>query len=270
MPGMTDVEAAEFADYVRDERERGGRDAGVRPGGMYRRAMMRAYAEAVGAEGELAPRRPEGPAAHPPPAPAPAPAAAPSAVGVVRPAMPRPRGHDRRASAPPQALLGAAGAALAAVAAVVIWSLTPGTPPTVGGQQPPAPVVRPTAPQVPAAPSTIARASAPAPRAAAVAAGPVASRAGRPRPAGTDGTLSVTSQPSGARVTVNGIGWGETPVTIRHLDFGPKRIRLTLQGYVSQERVTLLSVADPSASARFVLRRRPAPATARAPVAGAR
>lgn len=33
----------------------------------------------------------------------------------------------------------------------------------------------------------------------------------------SDGQLRVTSVPSGARVTVNGIGWGQTPLTIDHL-----------------------------------------------------
>ena len=49
--------------------------------------------------------------------------------------------------------------------------------------------------------------------------------------------LVVTSQPSGARVTVNGIGWGVTPLTIRHLPEGTKRIRVTAAGYAAAERV---------------------------------
>jgi len=38
-------------------------------------------------------------------------------------------------------------------------------------------------------------------------------------------------------VTVNGIGWGQTPVTIRYLPFGKKLIRATKPGYVSGQRV---------------------------------
>src|SRR5262245_56987627 len=38
-----------------------------------------------------------------------------------------------------------------------------------------------------------------------------------------DTALVVSSQPAGARVTVNGIGWGATPVTIRYLSPGLKR-----------------------------------------------
>ena len=49
--------------------------------------------------------------------------------------------------------------------------------------------------------------------------------------------LVITSHPEGARVTVDGVGWGVTPLTIRHLPAGPKRIRLTSDGYVAAERV---------------------------------
>jgi hypothetical protein len=49
--------------------------------------------------------------------------------------------------------------------------------------------------------------------------------------------LVVASQPEGARVTVDGIGWGVTPVTIRHLRPGSKRIRVTHDGYAAAERV---------------------------------
>jgi hypothetical protein len=57
-------------------------------------------------------------------------------------------------------------------------------------------------------------------------------------------------------VTVNGIGWGETPVTIRHLEFGAKRIRLTMQGYISQERMVGLGPERPNGTARLTLRER--------------
>jgi len=53
----------------------------------------------------------------------------------------------------------------------------------------------------------------------------------------TEGELRVTSEPSGALVTVNGIAWGQTPVTIRYLPFGKKLIRATKPGYVSGQRV---------------------------------
>jgi cytoskeletal protein RodZ len=52
----------------------------------------------------------------------------------------------------------------------------------------------------------------------------------------TAGELRITSEPEGAVVTVNGVGWGPAPVTIRYLPFGRKRIRATKPGYVSTQR----------------------------------
>jgi hypothetical protein len=41
-------------------------------------------------------------------------------------------------------------------------------------------------------------------------------------------------------VTVDGIGWGSTPATIRFLPAGSKRIRVIKEGYGSEERVVNL------------------------------
>ena len=49
-------------------------------------------------------------------------------------------------------------------------------------------------------------------------------------------SLIVTSDPAGARVTVDGIGWGTTPATIRLLTPGEKTIRVIKDGYASEER----------------------------------
>jgi cytoskeletal protein RodZ len=49
--------------------------------------------------------------------------------------------------------------------------------------------------------------------------------------------LVVTTEPAGARVTVNGIAWGVSPVTIQHLPPGDKHIRVTKEGFAAQERV---------------------------------
>ena len=53
--------------------------------------------------------------------------------------------------------------------------------------------------------------------------------------------LVVTTQPEGARVTVDGFSWGVTPVTIHHLPPGDKRIRLTKEGYATEEHVLRLT-----------------------------
>ena len=53
----------------------------------------------------------------------------------------------------------------------------------------------------------------------------------------SNGELIVTTEPPGGRVTVDGIGWGTTPVTIRNLPPGPKHVRVTKDGYGVEERV---------------------------------
>jgi len=52
----------------------------------------------------------------------------------------------------------------------------------------------------------------------------------------TPTSLVIVTQPQGARVTVDGIGWGTTPVTISNLPEGLKRIRVTNDGYAAAER----------------------------------
>lgn len=52
----------------------------------------------------------------------------------------------------------------------------------------------------------------------------------------TEGELRITSEPSGAQITVNGVGWGVTPVTIPYMPFGKKVIRATKPGYLSAQR----------------------------------
>jgi cytoskeletal protein RodZ len=54
---------------------------------------------------------------------------------------------------------------------------------------------------------------------------------------GTVTELIVRTDPPGAQVTVNGIGWGVSPATIRHLPPGSKHVRVTKQGFAATERV---------------------------------
>jgi cytoskeletal protein RodZ len=58
--------------------------------------------------------------------------------------------------------------------------------------------------------------------------------ASAPAPEAT--ALVIATEPPGARVTVDGIGWGVTPLTIRHLSPGAKRLRVTKEGYSAAER----------------------------------
>lgn len=59
-----------------------------------------------------------------------------------------------------------------------------------------------------------------------------------PTPSFTE--IVVRTEPPGARVTVNGISWGASPVTIRHLPPGAKRIRATKEGFAATEQVFAL------------------------------
>ena len=69
----------------------------------------------------------------------------------------------------------------------------------------------------------------------------------------SDGELIVITEPAGGRVTVDGIGWGVTPVTIRYLPFGARRIRVTKDGYVVEERVVRLAPNRSSISLQIPL-----------------
>jgi cytoskeletal protein RodZ len=264
-----DFDAAEFAEYLRAERERRSLtleqvsgetkiasrhlaalergDVRNWPGGMYRRAMMRAYAESIGVDREFALKQFEQAfeTQQPPEPPLPPPVAGP------------PRARWR--PTPRQAY--AAGASLLTLVAIaIIWTVVTSFPAT----DPPPAGLTPRSAAVPAAPAPSTGGPSPAAReseqaaATAPAPQPVSTTGTTPAgPLATEGTLVIESAPAGARVTVNGIGWGETPLTIRHLEFGAKRIRLTLQDYVSEERSVSLAPDRPNGRVRIALRARP-------------
>lgn len=71
-----------------------------------------------------------------------------------------------------------------------------------------------------------------------------------------DGQIRVTSTPSGARVTVDGIGWGQTPLTVSHLPFGTKTVRVTHDGYASREAIVRISADKPAGSVSIPMTRR--------------
>lgn len=66
--------------------------------------------------------------------------------------------------------------------------------------------------------------------------------------------LVVITQPAGARVTVDGVGWGVSPLTIRHLPPGARRVRVTKAGFRGEERVVRLDDAA-APTLRISLRR---------------
>jgi cytoskeletal protein RodZ len=267
--GTAGVDPTEFAEYLRAERERrrltldqvadetkiasrhlAALERGdVRnwPGGMYRRAMMRAYAESIGVDREFALKQFEQ-----------AFDAAPSHTPTPSPALETPPHRERWR--PSRRHVRATGASiLLALVTFSVWSVarslttsdaevaSTATPPAGTATRQPQTGVpqRISEPKPPVTATTRQRESAPT------------TGFTESLPLATEGSLTVTSDPRGARVTVNGIGWGETPVTIRHLEFGVKRIRLTMQGYISQERVVGIGPERPNGAVRLTLRERP-------------
>ena len=77
----------------------------------------------------------------------------------------------------------------------------------------------------------------------------------KPEAEAPDPQLEIVSNPAGARVTINGIGRGETPITVRNLVAGEQRVRLTLEGYQSDERTVFLAEGLYSRSMHFALRK---------------
>jgi cytoskeletal protein RodZ len=77
-----------------------------------------------------------------------------------------------------------------------------------------------------------------------------------------EGELLITSRPSRAHVTVNGIGRGATPVRVRYLPSGAYTVRLIRDGYRTRETRVTLSAERPSRIVRVVLRDAPTFASA--------
>jgi len=192
--------------------------------GFYEKAQARAFAQAVHLDYRLVLD-----AMTPPPPPEPA---------VAVPDEPAPRLRRVHIS---HGTMTIAGAILAVVSGAVIMS-TQSRPATIA-EAAPAPVKN-VEPAVSATGGILDAQAAPTPtptptpvEPAAVAA-PLADNVPPPVAAApVVAQLLITSKPEGARVTVDGIGWGVTPLTISHLNAGPKRIRVTSDGYAAAERV---------------------------------
>ena len=242
------------------------------PGGMYRRAEMRAHAE-VSPIAEAVAAAPVELSADVPSFSAPDMVAAighvdpvvrtiaPLADTVPMPFTP-PRPSVRQASVVSQGVIrlghgyggqasirrrhvAFATIAVGGIAAIwLAWPTPSITAPVSNGPAARAALVIP----VPVATPTIAPSPSPAPASTTSEERSAAIPAANP-------VLRITSDPAGARVTVNGVGWGATPVVIRNLPAGPKTIRVTKDGYVADQRVVSFSGASPS-SVQLRLRRR--------------
>jgi len=215
--------------------------------GMYQRAEIRAYAKAVGLDQSLALSELE------------------RALGTRLGDGDRQTGSRDGEGLRQRPWLAAAGAVAIALIVLVTWygRITPqpsddrGTvaravADTRGAKAPPPQERLPQKTQAPAPAARQAQATAPA---APPATAPGALQA-IVAPDATLGTaegasprtgliteLVVVSDPPGARVIVDGIGRGTTPVTIRYLAAGEKRVRVVKDGFPAQERTIRLAPA---------------------------
>jgi len=211
------------------------------PAGLYQRAEIRAYARAVRLDASLAIAQLEHDLRS-------------AGVHSVAPAP----SVARQAATSRKSIL----AAIGVVAVMLVLSFATrerdtvvggeGQPSTAGRVQPPqTPVPEPTAVESPTYSEPAPSRTPTAPPQSAVTSTPAqppaldfpVSTAGSALDQGatlspnSQSELVITSEPAGARVTIDGVGWGDTPVTVRHLPSGAKRIRVTKGGYQSEERV---------------------------------
>jgi serine/threonine protein kinase len=93
---------------------------------------------------------------------------------------------------------------------------------------------------------------------------PPAERAAPTRTAPAQGRISVRTRPAGVSVTVDGRSRGVTPLALTGLPYGTYLVRMSRDGYVSDQRRITLSRSRPSRSIDVALRRlQPTPAPAK-------
>jgi cytoskeletal protein RodZ len=220
------------------------------PGGTYRRGEIRAYAEAVGLDKTIALERLDRALEATTPPPSTKPHAKPRVI--------------------PLRNIATAAAALGLLFAL-FWGARDGTAtPTQTAPAAAASASAPTAATPGAStPGSSAAASAPAAEGTSVApsatAATTAAEPGAPaampaltqeeKPLLADAGLTVTSEPPGARVTVDGIAWGSTPLTIAHLALGEHRVRVTKAEFGAAERTVRLTGERPTNALHVYLQR---------------
>jgi transcriptional regulator with XRE-family HTH domain len=242
---MEDTRGLQFGEFLRAARERRGLtlmqvasttkipqrhldaiehgDLSVVPEGPYRRGEVRAFAQAVGLDLNVALAQLE--------------------AVMGRPARSDEASSSNRTSTVSGRLAAAFGVFTIGVIALMLlfWSRSLATSDGVGS---PAKATAPVQTPTPAAPPRAQPTAAAATTAGVnpVAASPVAEASdGNPAAVTSAPLLVVTSDPPGARVVVDGIGRGSTPVTIEYLPAGEKQVRIVHDGYMSDERTVRLA-----------------------------
>ena len=190
----------------------------------------------------------------------------PAAPPVVRTAVPTVRARPTR-SRKGDLAIGLATAAVIALAWLTLRTPTPSSttdhPTTAARVEQSAPVApRPSSATEAPAPSTppaAAPTSAAIRPAASTTTGAVvqqrATQAADQAPAPASPSLRVITEPAGARVTVDGVGWGQTPLTIRYLPPGAKRIRVTRDGYLAREQMIAIAPDQGQTIVRMALQK---------------
>ena len=190
----------------------------VIPAGFYQRAELRTYAQAVGLDQRLALEKLE---------------------LELAPEDPREPSRGTQSEPAPTSPLPYIAVAVAGIAVVAVLFVradvepTSGLSPTTGigvaASPEPQPAVTSQEPSsVPEAAQPVAPAAAPQ-----TAVEPTQA----PAPVAVVTELVISTEPEGARITVNGIGWGSSPARIQYLEPGQKRIRVSKEGYAAVERV---------------------------------
>jgi TonB family protein len=100
------------------------------------------------------------------------------------------------------------------------------------------------------------RAAVPAEPPPAVAQAPLPGAPSAPTPPPAVGVLRVSSQPEGARVSLNGQERGSTPLELSEVPFGVYEVRIELKGYETETRDVSLNAGSPDAAVETALSRR--------------
>jgi cytoskeletal protein RodZ len=193
----------------------------VIPAGFYQRAELRTYAQAVGLDQRVALEKLE--------------------LELAAPVEEREPSRGTRSTTAPTSPLPYIAVAVAGIAVVAVLfgranvEPTPGLSPAIETGVAPAPASQPVVSS--AEPATVPDAAPSAVTPSAAAAQTVVEPTQAPAPAASVTELVISTEPEGARITVNGIGWGSSPARIQYLEPGQKRIRVSKEGYAAVERV---------------------------------